>query len=138
MRTIKFRGRALTLDKRWVIGSYVTRLNSRGGREHLIVRDGGIEYAVDDNTLGQFTGLHDKNGKEIYEGDILSCEGGQEIMEGSIEDCEDFRVVEWSDNLQWIVFCKFCRDSIPLYEFSYEEIIGNIYENPELLTPPTP
>ena len=83
--------------------------------------------------LMQYTGLKDKNGKEIYEGDIITCEGGYETIEGCSEDCEEPRVIEWSDGLQWVAECKNCRDNVPLYEWDYNEVIGNIYENPELL-----
>ncbi|WP_431030097.1 YopX family protein [Lysinibacillus sp. LZ02] len=78
--------------------------------------------------LMQYTGLKDKNGKEIYEGDILTDNGD----EGPI-------FVEYSQEHAGFVFVdKFDVQGPTLYtpkEISYEifEIIGNIYENPELL-----
>ena len=67
----------------------------------------------------QFTRLKDKNGKEIYEGDILKNENHDEIMATP----EDKIIVEWSE----LGFYK----NFNLYNGS--EIIGNIYENPELI-----
>ena len=67
----------------------------------------------------QYTGLKDKNGQEIYEGDIL-VEYGNEI---------DYWTVEYS----YGKFCGICDDICEdLYELSDLEVIGNIYDNPEL------
>lgn len=70
MRTIRFRGKRL-LDNKFVYGSLVQCLDGSFG----IFNGDDFEHnkisAVKKSTIGQFTGLHDKNGKEIYEGDIL-------------------------------------------------------------------
>lgn len=67
----------------------------------------------------QFTGLHDKNGKEIYEGDIVKRD-----LDGDVGMVEiDSGVFTMSGDCQ-----------LPLFQETVE-IIGNIYENPELLTP---
>jgi len=77
--------------------------------------------------LMQFTGLKDKNGKEIYEGDIVKA-----IW---IDDSIDIGAVFWNESL-----CQFQIDNsitdnyvMPNDEWDSYEIIGNIYENPELL-----
>jgi uncharacterized phage protein (TIGR01671 family) len=82
----------------------------------------------------QFTGLKDKNGKEIYEGDVLRCErsGGT---------C--FGVVEWWENREYRIIYKLRHDpGKPNQKEEYlcsgwiesdHEVIGNIYKNPELL-----
>ncbi|NIA30720.1 MAG: hypothetical protein GWP06_12510 [Actinobacteria bacterium] len=112
MREIKFRGKSLTLDNRWIYGSYLTRINSRGGQEHLIVELNGNEFPIDIKTLGQFTEPHDKNGKEIYEGDIMQY--------------RDEQKKEYGDNF---VVAKMNND----YLIENWTIVGNIYENKDLL-----
>lgn len=91
-----------------------------------------------DVVLMQYTGLKDKNGEEIYEGDILSSPhfldagGRQHILKHS---------VEWSDKFfGWFLLNCGSRDrdngSIQLFvgaKYGQLEIIGNIYENPELM-----
>lgn len=82
----------------------------------------------------QFTGLLDKNGKEIYEGDIVTCEGGYDYPEGQVAECENPRIVRWNPAmLQFVAACDDCRDEIPLHEYDLNKIISNIHENPELL-----
>lgn len=98
---------------------------------------GNKSFSFDDIELMQYTGLHDKNGQEIYEGDIvlyqdweMAYEGGGNdsfINKGIVEYCEDnccFNVTE--------------RQTVDLADVLYKgnedlEVIGNIYENPELL-----
>ena len=77
-------------------------------------------YAVE---LMQYTGLKDKNGKEIYEGDILHDDTGSKYEIVYVENLAQF-LGDYGD----------CDFALSMYEQGDNEIIGNIYENSELLS----
>ena len=140
MRTIKFRGQ-IEHTNEWVQGYYFeTPLTDgktdsmpedgwsflTGKNRHVISRNSCV-YQVNPETVGQFTGLTDKNGVEIYEGDIL---GG---CNGSINGHE------WKQEPITITF-EYGRFNVPLWAAKgecdsthYLIVIGNIHDNPELL-----
>jgi uncharacterized phage protein (TIGR01671 family) len=85
------------------------------------IAEGGIE-------LMQYTGLKDKNGKEIYEGDVIR---GEDPLDYFLKDITQV-VVEWLECGAWYPFaCD--HDYEPYPKPEHCEVIGNIYENPELL-----
>jgi uncharacterized phage protein (TIGR01671 family) len=75
-----------------------------------------------DETLMQFTGLYDKNGKEIYEGDIMVLPGGTNKS-----------VIEYKDGAYHFSFEEFDINPIRQDRTKRWEIIGNIYQHPDLL-----
>lgn len=145
MREILFRGKSKSINKgEWIYGSFVedTDLNA------CCIRDKSLVYElVDRETVGQFTGLTDKNGKKIFEGDILkiisSVQG--EIMDNTrafqSAKREDCAVVLWDYKTggyklkvyhkgKYKRIAKFAIGHLFVYK---AEVIGNIYDNPELL-----
>jgi uncharacterized phage protein (TIGR01671 family) len=119
MREIKFR--AKSLDGTWVYGEL--HLRSMHPHMHTI---SGIKH-INENTVGQFTGMYDKNGKEIYEGDFVRYH----MHERGIHESEyQTGLVEFGGGRFYAdLDCStlyFCGDSEDY------EVIGNKWDNPEL------
>ena len=129
MRKIKFRGFTTNYtDNEWVYGDLIhydtgeIYIMPQNDKYWDIPNDG---ERVDEITVCQFTGLEDKNGREIYEGDILKFEKGN-IM-----------YVEWDDEYKGFILVDPTGDegsaSIGNWYVERTEVIGNIFENIELL-----
>lgn len=123
MREIKFRGFSIYSNK-WYYGSLVNPGEGYYILEH--VENNTYKYdKVDKDSIGQYTGLKDKDGKEIYEGDIL------EFSKGGI------MYVEWDDDFKIFVLTdpriNLKNGSIGNWYVEKTKIIGNIFENKELL-----
>lgn len=166
MREILFRGKPLpryeheTHDK-WVYGGLVHQTDWYGDKvDDYYIIDGtgthdydiGFEYKVFPESVGQYTGLTDKNGRKIFEGDIISLH--QFLFDGSEYEKEILASIEYIDDTMCfglnlleaeeikrymgydinssdkvvVPFNDFCG----LHEESCE-VIGNIYDNPRLL-----
>lgn len=137
MREILFRGKRES-DNKWIYGYYADD-NAYDVDFPCIFplrncTDDG-DWAVIRNTVGQYTGLTDKNGKKIFEGDILECRYDVEFPE---ERC--FAEVLWVKDetgtgyrARYACFNCAIDDIDKDLTSKYCEVIGNIIDNPELL-----
>ena len=92
---------------------------------------GGIgEEEIEEETVGQYTGLDDKNGKEIYEGDVVYCQTKYGKAKAIIKFIDGKFAAYWNSALTHPEI----GHHIACYEINKRfEVIGNIYDNPELL-----
>jgi len=118
MRKIKFRGKCIehSKDCGWVYGSLVISGKNYHILDEWIKGKGHLKHQIEPKSCGEYTGLKDKNGKEIYEGDVVQYLFASKKV---------VREVYWND----INFCWTPLNQNPLDM----EIIGNIYENKNLL-----
>ena len=131
MREILFRGKR-TINGDWVYGDFVRGNERKSLRDSIFVYDSETQsfndYEINPSTLGQYTGLTDKNSKRIFEGDIAKVLQGKD---------KDIAYVGF-ENGAFMLYPK--TGNIyerTLWEYWYNdwdvEIIGNITDNPELL-----
>ena len=141
MREILFRGKSID-DGRFVYGYvgvfkgttqiYVpfTEEEEKENEGHIFSHIGGLWYTVQPETVGQFTGLTDKNGKKIFEGDILSTENGTFSNTG-MGHILLYKGM-WTSFYGQDAIGRDCFDELHTVCGS-REVIGNIHDNPELL-----
>ena len=126
MRIIKFRGKKPS-NGDWVYGSLVSSKDIEPAI-YFQIGKGAVKTMdwvyVKQDSIGQFTSLYDKNGKEIYEGDILKVQGTDEKIE--VRFVRGVFAFLWNGNLD---------DEAPINAPTQEwaEVIGNIHDNPKLL-----
>ena len=144
MREILFRGKRVS-NGEWVEGDlrqfnlYGLNYVSGEGRTTYIIADeganGGTEYEVDPSTVGQYTGLTDKNGTKIFEGDIIENINQQIfVVEYGRHDLNCCNCCyESHDALGFYMKNKFGSAESDEKVWEDIEVIGNIHDNPELL-----
>lgn len=140
MREILFRGKNI-YGGQWVEGSLLTfpsgrtkilKKKNRGKAKIFKWNDADLEFdgiTVDDKTVGQYTGLTDKNGRKIFEGDIVDCWSEGVNAQGTVQQRRDGLWIiypAWQKHIMW----GLCPDE---YSNTTVEVIGNIYDNPELI-----
>lgn len=125
MREILFRGKE-TDNGEWVYGDFVTVYDTP--------RKKGIEtprriYEIVPETVGQYTGLTDRNGVKIFEGDIIK------YCPYFYKDEEEIGYIKWCKNnaTYFVELMDGAVDDFYLGIAKKCEIIGNIHDNPELL-----
>ena len=149
-REIKFRGKSY--DGIWMFGYLMPapRPQIHPNCKHIISAalhtiksvDRGL-YEVDEDTVGQYTGLKDKNGVEIYEGDILRTEGLKDI-DGRLVQSIDISEVVWCEDScgfsaveQKAIIAGKEKQQMGIFYMMPDleecEVVGNIYDNPELI-----
>ena len=155
-REIKFRGKTVP-DGRWVYGYYVVMENETKtvtrhaimdllDKENQYIKDGKSYHmsvsVVEAETVGQFIGLYDRNGKEIYEGDIVYSEfedgsNGSSLV-GWNEKQSCFGLMDeyaYRSKLEGFEYPAFINHVMLAHmrDAKLFKVIGNIYDNPELL-----
>ena len=89
---------------------------------------------VEPNTLGQFTGLTDKNGKKIFEGDIIAWNDGETDTNGICFDDELFLIEFSCKEVAFVASYEVDgEERLDGLDTSYATVIGNIHDNPKLL-----
>ena len=127
MREILFRGKRVD-NGEWVYG--MPCATEQSGIYAIQTLQGGI-FDIIPETFSQFTGLFDKNGKKIFEGDILDTDLARPYLIVEFRDgCFMFNCNDGGEDY-YDIMLPILKEAHT--EYKYGEVIGNIHDNPELL-----
>ncbi len=151
MREYLFRGKRID-NSEWIEGSLII-YDWDNNYVSIYSTEEEMAFQVDPETVGQYTGLTDKNGKKIFEGDVFKFD--DEVWEGCNSECgmewgswavENYAVVGFDEDESRYDFVRYKYNEnsvradlhenhdLEFSEFVEElEVIGNIHDNPELL-----
>lgn len=150
MRQIKFRGKCqrgydYSDGDGWIYGSLLQKdkvcaivktedidLSPKTDDGYSFVEDFGCVPVIPE-TIGQFTGLTDRNGKEIYEGDIVKVVDSDNEVDPLDSDTGIGEVIFLVESGLWYISSTIHNGLFDINDSYYIEIIGNIHDNPELL-----
>lgn len=129
-REILFRGKPMFRESNEFVYGYYKHGNIAGVETDFILplpeyKNEINEVAVCPSTVGQYTGLTDRNGVKIFEGDIVVWDYNAPDIDGTTHTTPE--PVEWNDK-----FCGFANDDGVRYDNECR-IIGNVHDTPELL-----
>lgn len=129
MREILFRGKRVD-NGEWTYGDLLTPTDIMDVWEISENTGMGDRYEIDPDTVGQYTGLKDKNGKKIFEGDIV-----RNNKHGEDNDTYDYYSTIFSNGSFRAQYLDNLEYTPKIYDIYFEgyEVIGNIHDNPELL-----
>lgn len=126
MREIEFRAKSEKTNS-WEYGLIgITKYGN------LIINN-SKQHFVNENTISQFTGLSDKNGKKIYEGDIIKSHYGSIYIVKYFADWSGFSLKLVFLNTEGKLSHSTGRQHLYKNDCTHLEVVGNIYDNPELL-----
>lgn len=129
MNEILFRGKRINNDE-WVEGDLLQNIDCIKIREHeKSIKAIAKSFVVYPETVGQYTGLPDKNGKKIFKGDIVKEEDC--VHNGEVQIMGDIWQIDFKDGVFYAYNKK--KGTAFAYWLKTPEVIGNIHDNPELL-----
>ncbi|MBQ8603880.1 MAG: hypothetical protein IJ410_03430 [Oscillospiraceae bacterium] len=133
MREILFRAKRCYIKDEWKQG-YLTRM---WGTLHIVDENNeNAAYAIVPETIGQYTGVEDKNGVGIYEGDILRREFADDQEEAGVDVCYayvQYRNDEHGSGFFLVDAENGVADTLDLINCREFRVVGNIHDNPQLL-----